>query len=55
VYVDHGNLTGTITFTLACTLTHSVAGDPVEVAGTRTGTTTYAAQALVVSGPPVTP
>jgi hypothetical protein len=55
VNVDHGNLTGTITFTLACTLTRSVAGDPVEVAGTRTGTTTYAAQELVVSRPPVTP
>jgi hypothetical protein len=55
VNVDHGNLTGTITFSLACTLTRSVAGDPVEVAGTRTGTTTYAAQELVVSRPPVTP
>jgi hypothetical protein len=55
VKVDHGNLTGTITFTLDCTVTGSLAGDPVEVAGTRTGTTTYAAQELVVSKPPLTP
>jgi hypothetical protein len=55
VSVDHGNLTGTVTFTLDCTLGQSLAGDTVDVAGTRTGPSTYDAKQLDVSRAPVNP
>jgi hypothetical protein len=53
VNVTRGNLTGVVTFTLSCRPPQNVAGQSVELAGTRTGPDTYAAQAfMVVSATP---
>ena len=55
VNVTQGNLSGVITFALTCRPPQNVAGEEVEVAGTRTGAHTYTAQVLIVNPPPVTP
>jgi hypothetical protein len=51
VNVTQGNLSGIITFTLTCRPPQNVAGQAVDVAGTRTATNTYTAQVLIVNPP----
>ncbi len=55
VNVTRGNLAGIVTFTLQCTPAHALAGDEVEISGTRTGPTTYVANTINVQAAPLSP
>jgi hypothetical protein len=55
VNVTGGNLTGIVTFTLHCAPAQPLTGDEIDVAGIRTGPTTFDAIAVGVTKAPRTP
>jgi len=55
VKVLQGNLDGTVTFALKCTLTEAIVGSRIAVAGTRTSATTYQADQFSLSAPVANP
>jgi len=55
VEVLQGNVNGTVTFALKCTLTQSIVGSRLDVVGTRTSATTYEAELFSLSPPGTNP